>query len=201
MKFRKPLQKATLKRRYKRFLADVILSDGQEITVHCPNTGSMKNCVVPDSPCWLFDAQNPKRKYQYGLELITTPAGALAGVNTSRANHLVSEAIHNGIIEELQGYEEILPEQRYGTENSRVDFILKGGIAAVKKSACYVEVKSVTLEADLPEEREKGIGYFPDAVSQRAAKHLRELIYVVEEGYRALESSLISLFRMRSFSE
>ncbi|WP_444919910.1 DNA/RNA nuclease SfsA [Microbulbifer sp. CnH-101-G] len=174
MKFSPPLQKATLLRRYKRFLADVEMADGEMFTIHCPNTGSMKNCWVEGGACWYSDSGNPKRKYRHTLEICTTPDGALAGVNTGRANALVEEAINSGVVSELQGYESLRREVRYGDENSRIDFLLSGDAGD-----CYVEVKNVTL-ADGPR------GYFPDAVSARGAKHLRELQKLAESGVRAV---------------
>ncbi|QFT56192.1 DNA/RNA nuclease SfsA [Microbulbifer sp. THAF38] len=174
MKFSPPLQKATLLRRYKRFLADVETADGEMFTIHCPNTGSMKNCWVEGGACWYSDSGNPKRKYRHTLEICTTPDGALAGVNTGRANALVEEAINTGVVSELQGYESLRREVRYGEENSRIDFLLSGDAGD-----CYVEVKNVTL-ADGPR------GYFPDAVSARGAKHLRELQKLAENGVRAV---------------
>lgn len=175
MEFHPPLIGATLLRRYKRFLADVRFSDGRELTVHCPNTGSMKNCVVENSPCYLFDAQNPKRKYRYSWELATVPGGYLAGINAGRANALVEEALRSESIAELVGYPSLLREQKYGTEGSRIDFLLER-----EGERCYLEVKSVTLG------EEGGAGRFPDAKSDRARKHLRELIAMRAIGYRAV---------------
>lgn len=168
-------QSGVLLRRYKRFLADVRLADGTEITIHCPNTGSMKNCLVPGSPCWFSRAANPKRKYPHTWELASTPSGHLAGINTGRANALVEEAIHNGVIAELQGYETLYREKRYGSENSRIDFLLE-----CDDRQCFVEVKNVTLMEEV------GQGLFPDAVSTRGSKHLRELMMMVNEGKRAV---------------
>ncbi len=161
-------------RRYKRFLADIETPSGETFTIHCPNTGSMKNCWVENTPCWYSDSGNPKRKYRHTLEVTTTPEGALAGVNTGRANALVEEAITNGIITELQGYDELRREVRYGDENSRIDLLLSG-----PQGDCYVEVKNVTLA-------EGGRGLFPDAVSSRGAKHLRELQKLAGNGVRAV---------------
>ncbi|WP_341936269.1 DNA/RNA nuclease SfsA [Marinimicrobium sp. C2-29] len=168
-------QRGTLIRRYKRFLADVQRDDGSVITIHCPNTGSMRNCVLPESPCWYSASDNPKRKYPHTWEVATVPGGHLAGVNTGRANALVEEAIHSGVIAELQGYPVCRREVRYGQERSRVDFLLEDG-----DDRCYVEVKSVTL-MEAP-----GQGLFPDAVSQRGSKHLRELMERVAAGDRAV---------------
>lgn len=172
-------QCGTLLRRYKRFLADVRLSDGSEITIHCPNTGSMKNCIVPESLCWFSHSDNPKRKYPHTWEVATVPGGHLAGVNTGRANALAERAILKGVITELQGYRSLRREVRYGQEKSRIDFLLEGGLEE-GPDLCYVEVKSVTLMD------EPGQGLFPDAVSQRGSKHLRELIEVARNGHRAV---------------
>lgn len=167
-----------LLRRYKRFLADVRLPSGEEITVHCPNTGSMRACVVPDSPCWFSVSENQTRKYPQTLEVVTTPSGHLAGINTGRANGLVEAAIREGHISVLDGYSQLLREQRYGAEKSRIDFLLRDH--PVDSRDCYVEVKNVTLmEGD-------GCGFFPDAVSERGAKHLRELMAMKAAGHRAV---------------
>lgn len=170
-----PWQEARLLRRYKRFLADVRLSDGSEQTIHCPNTGSMKNCLLPDSPCWFSTSDNPKRKYPHTWEVATTPGGHLAGINTGRANALVERAIERGLIAELRGYGQLRREVRYGEEKSRVDFLLSGDAGD-----CYVEVKSVTLM------EEEGHGCFPDAVSERGSRHLRELQTIADRGHRAV---------------
>ena len=174
MKLNPPLEQAVLLRRYKRFLADIETPSGENFTIHCPNTGSMKNCWAENSPCWYSDSGNPKRKYRHTLEVTTTPEGALAGVNTGRANGLVEEAINNGVVAELQGYDQLRREVRYGEENSRIDLLLSGAAGE-----CYVEVKNVTLA-------EGDRGLFPDAVSSRGAKHLRELQKLAESGVRAV---------------
>lgn len=175
MKLNPPLQQALFLRRYKRFLADVRLPSGEEVTIHCPNTGSMKECLAENSDCWFSVSDNPKRKYSRTWDIATTPSGDLAGINTGRANALVAEAIESGIIVELQGYDSIRREVRYGDEGSRIDFLLSGA-----QGDCYVEVKNVTLGY------EDGQGFFPDAVSARGAKHLRELMLMVEAGSRAV---------------
>lgn len=176
MLFTPILHPAQLQRRYKRFLADVTLPNGEVTTIHCPNTGSMKRCVVENSPCWYSISENPKRKYPFTLELVTTVSGHLAGVNTGRANTLVKEAIEDGVIVELQGYATIQAEVKYGDERSRIDFLLSGN----GMNDCYVEVKSVTLAMD------NGRGLFPDSVSERGTKHLRELMAMVSQGHRAV---------------
>ena len=175
MKIEPPLEQAILLKRYKRFLADIRLANGEEMTIHCPNTGSMKNCWAPETPCWFSRSNDPKRKLPGTLEITSTPDGFLAGVNTGRPNKLVREAIESGVIAELQGYSEIRPEVKYGDENSRVDLLLIDG-----ERRCYVEVKNTTL----------GVGdgrvLFPDAVTTRGTKHLRELMAMVEQGHRAV---------------
>lgn len=173
MKFDPPLVVATLLRRYKRFLADVELA-GECITVHCPNTGGMTNCIVEGSNCWLRDAQNPKRKYRYGWELATTPTGHLAGINSVRANTLVEEAIRSGVITELADYGDLKREVRIG-DKSRLDFLLTDG-----ERKCYVEVKSVTFGVG------EGVGLFPDAKSERAVRHINELVQIKRLGGRAV---------------
>lgn len=176
MKFSPELQPALLLRRYKRFLADIELPNGEITTIHCANTGSMKNCIAERSACWYSISDNPKRKYPFTWEIASTPDGCLAGINTGRANALVREAIENGVISELQGYDHCDAEVKYGQENSRIDFLL----TASNKPSCYVEVKSVTLGIG------DGLGCFPDSVSARGTKHLRELMVMVEQGYRSV---------------
>lgn len=173
MKFEQPLLEGTLLRRYKRFLADVKLPDGRVITVHTPNTGSMLGCCTPGSRVWLSDSGNPKRKYRLGWELVETEPGVMVGINTSLANKLVSEAVENGVIGELRDYRSLRREVRYGTENSRIDLLLESD------PDCYVEIKNVTLA-------ENGTALFPDAVSKRGTRHLRELERVVRNGKRGV---------------
>jgi sugar fermentation stimulation protein A len=166
-------------KRYKRFLADVRLDNDEMITVHCPNTGSMKNCVEENAEIWLSDSNNPKRKYRYTWEYLRTSRGHHIGVNAGKANQLVQSAIRDDLVEPLAGYDTIRPEVKYGDENSRIDLLLQDS----KKQDCYVEVKSVTLLEDPPS---SGIGYFPDAVSERGAKHLRELIKMSQSDARSV---------------
>lgn len=175
---------ALLLKRYKRFLADVRLPDGCELTVHCPNTGSMKNCVVPESPCWYSVSESKSRKYPQTLEVVTAPGGHLAGINTARTNQLVEQALRADVIAELRGYQTLRREVVYGGEKSRIDFLLSNRelLSDHLQDArpCYLEVKNVTLmEAE-------GEGFFPDAVSERGSKHLRELMVMQEQGYRAV---------------
>lgn len=175
---------ALLLKRYKRFLADIRLPDGTELTIHCPNTGSMKNCLLPESPCWYSVSESKTRKYPQTLEIVTAPGGHLAGINTARTNELVEQALHDHIITELQGYQALRREVVYGQEKSRIDFLLSDRKLVPghlpDKRLCYLEVKNVTLmEAE-------GEGFFPDAVSERGTKHLRELMAMVAQGHRAV---------------
>ena len=175
MKFDKRLITGTLIRRYKRFLADVELDSGRVVTAHTPNTGSMLGCCEPGSRVWLSDSGNTERKYPLSWELVETAPGVLVGINTGLPNRLVEEGINTGVIRELQGYAGIRREVRYGMEKSRIDLLLQGP----GEPDCYVEVKNVTLA-------QGGIGYFPDAVSERGSKHLRELAEVVAAGKRGV---------------
>lgn len=180
MRYEPPLERGTLLRRYKRFLADVRREDGGVMTIHCPNTGSMKNCGSAGDEMWYSTSDNPKRKYAHTWELVRTSRGHYIGINTGRANEIIKLALAAGKIPGLDGYPGIKPEVRYGSENSRVDLFLTGHDSAPD---CYVEVKSVTL---LETPVASGVGYFPDAVSDRASKHVRELIDVVRGGERAV---------------
>ncbi len=187
MKFSRPLIQGTLIRRYKRFLADIELASGEQITAHTANTGSMLGCQTPGSRVWLSVSENPKRKYQHSWEIVAAgrePGATLVGINTLLSNKLVYEAISNGVVRELQGYESIQTEIKYGCENSRIDLLLQPFINAQRRSnkpcmPCYVEVKNVTLVKN-------GIAYFPDAVSKRGSKHLRELTEMVQQGNRGV---------------
>ena len=183
MKYNQPLAPARLVRRYKRFMADVELPDGSQITLHCPNTGSMKNCLHPGYRVWYSDSKNPKRKYPCTWEQAEIPLTfdgkehlTLAGLNTGRANQLVEELLIEGKVTQLADYQSIRREVRYGEENSRIDLLLQ----AQGLPDCYVEVKSVTLAMG------DGLGLFPDAVTSRGTKHLRELTQVVSNGAKAV---------------
>jgi sugar fermentation stimulation protein A len=189
MRFSEPLIKARFLRRRKRFFADIELSDGSQVTAHCPNTGSMLNCLLPDSPCWVSRVKSPAAKLPYRLQIVTSRFGGLAGVNTMLANKLVGEALDAGRIPELAGYETRSAEVSYGKENSRIDWLLEepGG-------KCYVEVKNVTLALD------SSIAVFPDAVTTRGHKHLRELAAIASEGFRAVLFYCVQLGKVNSVS-
>ncbi len=173
MKFHAPLVRGTLVQRYKRFMADVVLDTGDAITAHCANSGAMAGLKAPGSVVWLSPAANPDRKLKYSWELIEADGG-LVGINTAHPNHIVAEAIRAGAIAPLSGYGTLRQEVKYG-RNSRIDILLEDP----GKPLCYVEVKNVHLR------RDGTLAEFPDAVTERGAKHLVELGDMVEAGHRA----------------
>jgi len=175
MEFDPPLKPARLIARYKRFLADVVTPEGETLTIHCANTGAMTGCATPGDTVWYSTSSSATRKYPHSWELTKTQQGHWICVNTLRANQLVREALTLDTIPELSAYSRCQPEVKYGTEKSRIDFLLQ----ADGRSNCYIEVKSVTL-------LQAGKGYFPDAVTARGQKHLRELSTIVAEGHRAV---------------
>lgn len=176
MQFDVPLEKGRLVKRYKRFFADIECADGSLLTAHCPNTGSMLNCLQQGSAAWFVRNDDPKRKLKATLEILQTPHGRLACVNTGRANALIEEALRAGVITELQGFERLRREVRYGEENSRADFCLE-----FAEQQVFVEVKSVTLGF-----ADSDVAAFPDAVTERGTKHLRELTRLAQAGQRTV---------------
>lgn len=191
MEFSPPLIQAKLIKRYKRFLADIILPDGSQSVAHCANTGSMMGLCTPGSTIYVASNTNPKAKLDYRWELIDV-GSSLVGINTSRANAIIEEAIIAGRIPELKGYSSLKREVKYG-ENSRIDILLSDPEQSNQPLLCYVEVKSVTLAG--------GSGArFPDAVTTRGKKHLLELMEMVKGGYRAAMLFLIQRSDCASFS-
>jgi sugar fermentation stimulation protein A len=176
MKFVAPLIRATLLRRYKRFLADVVLAGGETVTVHCPNSGSMLSVDAPGAEIWLSPAAGPRRTLPFTWELIRL-GGVLVGINTGRPNGLAAEAIANGVIAELAGYDGVRREVRYG-RNSRIDLLLE----ASGRPKCFVEVKNVTMKRWA----RSRLVEFPDCVTERGVKHLNELSGAVVAGQRAV---------------
>ena len=182
MKFPDPLIPGRLIRRYKRFLTDVELKDGEVVVAHCANSGSMLSVKEPGSEVWLSPARNPDRKLRYTWELIRV-GDTLVGINTALPNKIVEEAIQQGKIPELGGYETLRREVKYG-KNSRIDILL--GDPA--RPTCYVEVKNVTLRRGL----EDGDPVeFPDSVTTRGTKHLVELSDMVAQGHRSVMVYLV----------
>lgn len=180
MQLPRPLIRATLIRRYKRFLADARLVSGEEITAHVANPGSMLGLNAPGLPIWLSKSDDPKRKLKYSWELAELPVGKLCGVSTNHPNRIVEEALRAGRVTELAAYEGLRREVKYG-KNSRIDFLL----AQDGLPDAYVEVKNVHLR------RDGDWAEFPDAVTARGAKHLEELGDMVEQGFRAVMLYLI----------
>lgn len=173
MIFNEPLISGILLKRYKRFLADIKLDSGEFITAHCPNSGSMKTCKEPGWKVMVSDSKNPKRKLRYTWEMVHNST-CWIGINTQVPNKIAKEAVENGTISELSGYDSIRSEVKYG-QNSRVDLLLSN-----ENELCYVEVKNVTLV------EQDGFYRFPDAVTERGRKHLFELMEVKKNGHRAV---------------
>ncbi|MCH4812987.1 DNA/RNA nuclease SfsA [Vreelandella neptunia] len=167
-----------LLKRYKRFLADVLLDDGREVVAHCPNTGSMKAVNVPGCRVWLSPSDNPKRKLAWTWEFIELPQAdgqvALASVHTGRANRIVEAALEAGALAPLAGYATLRREVKVA--DARLDFRLDDP----ERGRAYIEVKQVTLKEP------NGHGYFPDSVSVRGTKHLHLLRVLAEQGERAV---------------
>ena len=183
MRFEPPLEQATLLRRYKRFLADIETVSGELLCIHCPNTGSMLNCMDEGAQVWFSRSNDPKRKLPGTWEIGETPHGRLAVINTARANGLVEEALRAGLIAELAGFTALKREVPYGQERSRVDFCLE-----YPSGTAFVEVKSVTLGF-----ADSRVAAFPDARTERGAKHLRELAALARAGIRAVQLYCVNL--------
>jgi sugar fermentation stimulation protein A len=183
MQFPTPLIRGRLVKRYKRFLADVVLDTGETVTATCANTGSMIGLVTPGVPVWLSISDSPTRKYPHTWELVEADLGEgpqLVGINTGWPNKLVSEAITAGKLKPLKGYGSLRREVKYGI-NSRIDILLEHA----GKPTCYVEIKNVHMM------RTSGRAEFPDSVTERGAKHLRELTDMIREGHRSVMVFLI----------
>lgn len=182
MKYSEKLQQGVFLKRYKRFFADIEWL-GQQITAHVPNTGSMKSANNPGQPCLFSESKNPERKLKFTLEMIQSPTGAWIGVNTSTPNTIVRETLQSvvgrgsevvGAFSAWAQFDTCKPEFKISAE-TRLDFALSKKDSAFLH---YIEVKNVTLA-------ENGVAKFPDAVSERAQKHLRELMILIEQGHTA----------------
>lgn len=187
MRFPDPLLPGTLVRRYKRFLSDVTLASGTEVTAHCANPGSMLGLAEPGAAVWLSPARNPGRKLRFTWELVRIGEG-LVGVNTAHPNRIVEQAVNTQAIPELTGYAAARREVKYGS-NSRIDLLLRSD----GRADCYVEIKSVTL-------RRHGPAEFPDAVTARGTKHLGALSEMVQGGARAVMFYLVQRGDCRAFT-
>ena len=185
MKLPAPLLQGVLLRRYKRFFAEVELPDGRVVTAHTPNTGSMQQCAITGYSVLLSESNNPKRKLPYTLELIRVN-GSWVDTNTQRANRVVEEGLREGLVPGLSGYD-LYPEYRFG--ESRIDFMLESD-----ESKVLLEVKNVTLlDSD-------GRACFPDAVTTRGQKHLRELMSAAGQGWRTVIFFLVQRHEAQSFT-
>lgn len=183
MRFPSPLVRGRLLQRYKRFLADVVLDSGEQVTAACPNTGAMLGLAAPGSVVWLSKSDSVTRKYAHTWEMVEADLGAgatLVGINPLHPNRIVAEAIEGQRVKKLAGYGSLRREVKYG-EASRIDILLEDA----RKGRCYVEVKNVHLM------RTAGRAEFPDCVTERGAKHLRELAMMVAQGHRAVMVYLI----------
>ena len=193
MRLPAPLFPGRLVKRYKRFLADIVLDSGEEITAHCANPGSMMGVAPEGARVWVSRSDNKARKLPYSWELVEitefgTPA--LVGINTNNPNRIAAEAIERQVIPELAGYETLRREVKYG-KNSRIDILLE----SPKRPACYVEVKNVHLLR-----QQDGLAEFPDSVTARGLKHLHELADMVREGHRAVMLYVIQRPDCRAFA-
>lgn len=180
MRFQTPLIPGTLIRRYKRFLADVSLEDGQDVTAHCANPGSMMGLAEPGMRVWLEPNDDPKKKLNYGWRLVDHENGHFTGVDTAVPNRMLRQALETGSVPGLEEFDTLHAEVPYG-QNSRIDFL----ITSEGQSDLYIEVKSVTLS------RTPGLAEFPDSVTKRGTKHLQELANMVDQGHRAMMLYLV----------
>lgn len=169
MKPETPFLEGVFLKRYKRFFADVQLGD-EVVTAHVPNTGSMKSCNAPGSKCLVSHDPRPERKLKYTLERVQAPSGAWVGVNTALPNKIVKEALQQGLFEHWRG--RTVHAEHKITKETRFDFMLEGADG----SKHYVEVKNVSLA-------EGSRALFPDSVTERGQKHLRELMRLAGEGH------------------
>jgi len=189
MNFRKKLIPGLFIKRYKRFFVDVKIHN-EIITAHCPNTGSMSGLLKKGNKVWLSKSDNPKRKLKYTLEIIKDQ-NSKVGVNTHLTNRIFFDGLKNKVVKELKGNFEIQPETRYG-KNTRFDFLIRN-----KKTKAFIEVKNVTMK------RKSNIAEFPDAITSRGSKHLKELIKAKKDGFNIYIAFIIqredcSKFRIAS---
>lgn len=193
MKFKSPLERGTLIRRYKRFLADVTLADGTETTIHVPNPGAMLGLTEPGLPVWMSRSADPKRKLPLTLEMIDLPGAGLVGVNTMNPNRIGEAAIAADAVPELTGYPILRREVRYD-ENSRIDILLQSDADALQRPSAWVEIKNVHFS------RSPSLAEFPDCRSERAVKHLKALERVVDAGDRAVMLFIVQRMDCTAFT-
>ena len=184
MRFYPPLEEGRLIRRYKRFLTDIETVTGELLTIHCPNTGSMLNCMVEGGQVWFSRSNDPKRKLPGTWEIAETPQGRLACVNTARANQLVEEALRAGVITELNGFTAL--EARSALRSGKKPYRFSPGVSQMARPMSKSKASPWALMAH-------AVAAFPDAVTQRGAKHLRELAHLAREGVRAVQLYCVNL--------
>lgn len=193
MRFKTPLERGTLIRRYKRFLADITLADGTETTIHVPNPGAMPGLTGPGLPVWMSRSADPKRKLPLTLEMIDLPGAGLVGVNTMNPNRIGEAAIAAGAIPELAGYPILRREVRYD-ENSRIDILLQSDPDALRRPSAWIEIKNVHFS------RAQGLAEFPDCKTERAVKHLKALERVIDAGDRAVMLFIVQRMDCTAFT-
>lgn len=177
MDFPTPLHEAVLLKRYKRFLADFQLKNGDIITVHCANSGSLRGVLQEGNRVWYSISPNPKRQIPYTWEMVESDE-TFVGVNTQHPNRLIGEWLRNHMINLSTGYDDIKAEVSHG--QSRFDYMLK----ANGLPDCFLEVKNVHYKV--------GQGaFFPDAVTIRGLKHIRHLMDLVASGNRAMMAYVV----------
>ncbi|SIS58093.1 sugar fermentation stimulation protein A [Roseivivax lentus] len=181
MRFQTPLVPARLVRRYKRFLADITLEDGREVTAHIANPGAMLGLADPGARIWVEPNDDPKKKLKWSWKIVELPGGERVCVDTGMANRVVREALEAGAVPGFDGYDRVRPEQKYG-DGSRIDFLLQGA----GRADAYLEVKSATLL------RAPGRAEFPDSVTARGTRHLQELAQMAAAGHRAVMLFLLA---------
>ncbi len=185
MEFKSPLMHGRLIKRYKRFLADIKLDNGEKVTAHCTNSGSMKSCLEENAEVYLSPVNDPKRKTQFTWEMIKINE-SWVGINTNNPNQLAFDAISQGRIDKLRGYTDVSREVKFG--NSRFDIMAKNSM-----ETCFIEVKNVTLKEGI-------YALFPDAVTTRGKKHLETLMRVKQEGMRAVMLYIIQRMDVEIFA-
>lgn len=193
MRFKTSLERGTLIRRYKRFLADVRLADGTETTIHVPNPGAMLGLTEPGLTVWMSRSPDPKRKLPLTMEMLDLPGAGVVGVNTMNPNRIGEAAIAADAIPELTGYPILRREVRYD-ENSRIDILLQSDPDALRRPSAWVEIKNVHFS------RTPGLAEFPDCKTERAVKHLKALERVVEAGGRAVMLFIVQRMDCAAFT-
>jgi len=193
MRFKSPLERGTLIRRYKRFLADVTLADGTETTIHVPNPGAMLGLTEPGLTVWMSRSPDPKRKLPLTMEMLDLPGAGLVGVNTMNPNRIGEAAIAADAIPELTGYPILRREVRYD-QNSRIDILLQSDPDALQRPSAWVEIKNVHFS------RTPGLAEFPDCRTERAVKHLKALERVVDAGDRAVMLFIVQRMDCTAFT-